>query len=86
MSDDTYRQVRGKVEIAGDDLGPQTLKNIAEPMRTWRVQLGGQSAAKAQSGSPAGQAPALALPDKALHRGTADRANQAARDAFKRAA
>jgi TolB-like protein/class 3 adenylate cyclase len=62
MSDDTYRQVRGKVEVACDDLGPQTLKNIAEPMRAWRVQFGGQNAAKAQPGSPAGQAPAL--PDK----------------------
>src|SRR5260370_4837686 len=43
MSDDTYRQIRGKVEIACDDLGPQTLKNIAEPMRAWRVQLGRQN-------------------------------------------
>ena len=64
MSDDTYRQIRGKVEIACDDLGPQTLKNIAEPVRAWRIQLGGQGAATAQPGSPAGQAPALALPDK----------------------
>ena len=64
MSDDAYRQIRGKVEIACDDLGPQTLKNIAEPMRAWRVQLGGQSAATAQPGSPAGQTPPLALPDK----------------------
>src|SRR6266851_7257831 len=64
ISDDTYRQVRGKVEIACDDLGPQTLKNIAEPVRAWRIQLGGQGAATAQPGSPAGQAPALALPDK----------------------
>jgi TolB-like protein/class 3 adenylate cyclase len=63
MSDDTHRQIRGKVEIACDDLGPQALKNIAEPMRAWRVQLGGQSAATAQPGSPTGQAPALALPD-----------------------
>ena len=63
ISDDAYRQIRGKVEIACDDLGPQTLKNIAEPMRAWRVQFGGQSAAKAQPGSPVGQAPALALPE-----------------------
>src|SRR5437867_4756484 len=42
VSDDAYRQVRGKIEIACDDLGPQTLKNIAEPMRVWRVRLGGQ--------------------------------------------
>ena len=64
MSDDAYRQVRGKVELACDDLGLQTLKNIAEPMRAWRVQLGGHGAAKARPVSPAGQAPVLALPDK----------------------
>src|SRR5229473_6091472 len=45
ISDDAYRQVRSKVDMACDDLGPQTLKNIAEPMRAWRVKLGGQSAA-----------------------------------------
>ena len=61
ISDDAYRQIRGKVEIACEDLGPQTLKNIAEPMRAWRAQL--QSVAKAQPGSPAGQGLALALPD-----------------------
>ena len=64
ISDDAYRQVRGKVEIACDDLGPQTLKNIAEPMRVWRTMLGGQSAAKVQPGSPANYTPALALPEK----------------------
>jgi len=64
MSDDAYRQVRGKVESTCDDLGLQTLKNIAEPMRAWRVQLGGHGAAKARPVSPAGQAPMLALPDK----------------------
>ena len=57
MSDDAYRQIRGKVEIACDDMGPQALKNIAEPMRAWRVQLAGQGAVKAQPGSHAGQAP-----------------------------
>ena len=40
ISDDAYRQVRGKVDLFYDDLGPQTLKNIAEPMRAWRVQVG----------------------------------------------
>ena len=42
ISDDAYRQVRGKVEIAFDDMGPQTLKNIAEPMQAWRVRLTAQ--------------------------------------------
>src|SRR6476659_1883874 len=61
ISDDAYRQIRGKVEIACEDLGPQSLKNIAEPMRAWQAQL--QSVAKAQPGSPAGQGLAPALPD-----------------------
>jgi TolB-like protein/class 3 adenylate cyclase/Tfp pilus assembly protein PilF len=64
ISDDTYRQIRGKVEIGWDDLGPQNLKNIAEPMRAWRVQLSGQGVAKIKPVSPASEAPALALPDK----------------------
>ena len=37
ISDDTYRQIRGKVDIACDDLGPQNLKNIADAMRVWRL-------------------------------------------------
>ncbi len=51
MSDDAYRQVRGKVEIGCDDMGPQHLKNIAEPMRAWRVRLTGQTPSAVQSGS-----------------------------------
>jgi TolB-like protein/class 3 adenylate cyclase len=64
LSDDAYRQIRGKVEITCDDLGLQSLKNIAEPMRVWRVKVGDQAAATAQASLPASQAPALALPDK----------------------
>lgn len=54
----------GKIEAACDDMGPQALKNIAEPMRAWRVKLGDQSATTAQPGMPASQASALALPEK----------------------
>jgi class 3 adenylate cyclase len=36
VSDDAHRQVRGKVESALEEMGPQTLKNIAEPMRLAR--------------------------------------------------
>jgi TolB-like protein/class 3 adenylate cyclase len=64
ISDDAYRQVRGKVEIACDDMGPQPLKNIAEPMRAWRVRLPGQTPSAAQSGSAVSQPQALPLPDK----------------------
>jgi TolB-like protein/class 3 adenylate cyclase/tetratricopeptide (TPR) repeat protein len=60
MSNDAYRQVRGKVDSVYDDMGPQLLKNIAEPMQAWRARLQGQSAAKAQPALAA----ALVLPDK----------------------
>src|SRR5258707_7618829 len=38
ISDDAYRQIRGKTEIAYDDMGQQSLKNISEPMRAWRAR------------------------------------------------
>jgi TolB-like protein/class 3 adenylate cyclase len=62
ISDDAHRQVRGKVESTLEDMGSQSLKNIAEPMRAWRVRIG-------PSSSPATKPPTetalpLALPDK----------------------
>src|SRR6266704_3067762 len=59
ISDDAYRQIRGKVEIACDDMGQQFLKNIAEPMRAWRVRLTGQTPSAVQSGSSVSQPRAL---------------------------
>jgi adenylate cyclase len=44
MSDDAYRQIRGKVDMTFEDMGSQTLKNIAEPMRVWRLRIGGEAA------------------------------------------
>jgi TolB-like protein/class 3 adenylate cyclase len=64
MSNDAYRQVRGKVEIVCDDMGPQSLKNIAEPIQAWRVRLTGQTPSVGQSGSAANEPQALPLPDK----------------------
>jgi TolB-like protein/class 3 adenylate cyclase len=64
MSNDAYRQIRGKVEIACDDMGQQSLKNIAHPMRAWRVRLTGQTALEVGSGSAVSQPRALPLPDK----------------------
>src|SRR6202166_2239443 len=43
MSDDAYRQIRGKVDMAFEDMGSQTLKNIAEPMRVWRMKISGEA-------------------------------------------
>ena len=39
ISDDVHRQVRGKVDLAFQDMGAQALRNIAEPMRVWRVGI-----------------------------------------------
>ena len=60
----THRHIRGKVEIACYDLGPQSLKNITEPMRAWRVLLAGQNDPIGRSGSAAVATQVLALPDK----------------------
>jgi DNA-binding NarL/FixJ family response regulator/class 3 adenylate cyclase len=63
ISDDAHRQIRGKIDIAFEDIGSQSLKNIAEPMRAWRVRITDEAASAIQSGSsPIGQA--LVLPDK----------------------
>src|ERR1700731_2940018 len=64
MSNDAYRQVRGKVEIVCDDMGPQLLKNIAEPMQAWRVRRTGQITSLAHSRSAVSQPQALALADR----------------------
>jgi adenylate cyclase len=64
ISDDAQRQVRGKVDVAFENMGSQTLKNITEPIRVWRVQLGRQSIAAALQVSSASLARVLVLPDK----------------------
>jgi len=45
ISDDAYRQVRGKIEAEFADIGEQSLKNIARPLRVYRI---GSSPAPAQ--------------------------------------
>ena len=66
MSDDAYRQVRGKIEMACDDMGPQALKNIAEPMRVWRVQMASAfvSAIPTHLSGASGHSELPSLPDK----------------------
>ena len=55
ISEEVYRQVRGKLALAFEDTGEQSLKNISRPVRTYRL-LTERSAAQAR--------PALSLPDK----------------------
>ena len=59
ISDDARRQIRGKVDITFEDLGSQSLKNIAEPMRVWRVPYGRAMATRLRVDDAA-----LTLPDK----------------------
>ncbi len=56
LSGDAYRQVRGKIQVGFVDLGDHDLKNVAEPVRIYRI-----------AGHEAAAVPAkalLALPDK----------------------
>ena len=64
ISDDAQRQIRGKVDTAFEDIGPQNLKNIAEPMRAWRLRMNTSGSAAAPIVRLVDRAHALALPDK----------------------
>jgi adenylate cyclase len=64
ISEDAQRQIRGKVDIAFEDLGPQNLKNIAEPIRAWRLRINASASAAASIKPPVETIQALALPDK----------------------
>jgi adenylate cyclase len=64
LSDDAHRQVRGKVDIAFDDIGEQALKNIAEPMRAWHVSFVDGDSPEVRAALAAPLSKALALPDK----------------------
>jgi adenylate cyclase len=40
ISEDAYRQVKGRLDLAVSDLGPTQLKNIAEPIRVYSLEVG----------------------------------------------
>ena len=66
LSDDAFRQVRGKTSFVFEDIGERALKNIEPPVRLYAVR----SSADAQPEPPAGSGkasslpPALPLPNK----------------------
>jgi TolB-like protein/class 3 adenylate cyclase/tetratricopeptide (TPR) repeat protein len=64
ISDDAQRQVRGKVDFDFEDMGPQNLKNIVEPMRAWRLSMNASGSTAASIELPVENTQALALPDK----------------------
>src|SRR6202522_2990500 len=40
LSEDAYRQVKARLDLAVADLGPTQLKNIAEPIRVYALEIG----------------------------------------------
>ena len=39
LSDDAYRQARGRLDVAFEDMGEHAVKNIPDPIRVFRVEL-----------------------------------------------
>jgi TolB-like protein len=64
ISDDAHKQVRGKVDFACEDMGLQTLKNIAEPVHVWRMRFGSDETSALSTNTSAGPAEVLILPDR----------------------
>jgi adenylate cyclase len=62
ISGAAHDQVRDKLDVAFEDMGEQALKNIARPVRVYRVAKGNQGVG-ATTSVPA-ERTALALPDK----------------------
>jgi TolB-like protein/class 3 adenylate cyclase/Flp pilus assembly protein TadD len=52
LSEDAYRQVKGRLDLAVTDLGQTQLKNIADPIRVYSLQVGVPAGAK--PAAPAG--------------------------------
>jgi adenylate cyclase len=46
LSEDAYRQVKGRLDLAVSDLGQIQLKNIAEPIRVYSLRVGIRAQAK----------------------------------------
>jgi adenylate cyclase len=57
LSEDAYRQVKGRLDLAVIDLGPTQLKNIAEPIRVYSLEIGKPVQAKLTKAAKAAEAP-----------------------------
>jgi adenylate cyclase len=67
LSEDAYRHVKSRLDLAVSDLGPTKLKNIAEPIRAYLLEVGVATAAKhvpQESATPEKPSTRLAPPDK----------------------
>jgi adenylate cyclase len=65
LSEDAYRQVKARLDFEVSDLGNTHLKNIAEPIRIYSLQVGAAAKQKpAPQAEPVPPGPASPLPDK----------------------
>ncbi|KAB2850620.1 MAG: adenylate/guanylate cyclase domain-containing protein [Hyphomicrobiaceae bacterium] len=64
LSEDAYRQVRSRLDLAISDLGETRLKNIAEPMRIYSLHVGPAARPLPRSPVAARHLAGPALPDK----------------------
>ena len=72
LSEDAYRQVKSRLELRVSDLGPTQLKNIAEPVRVYSLQVGqpAQAMTAPQSNATATASAAPAPKARAFGRGS----------------
>jgi TolB-like protein len=52
LSEDAFRQVKGRLDLAVRDLGPTRLKNIAEPIQVYSLDVSAPAEAKLPAGPP----------------------------------
>lgn len=68
LSEDAYRQVKARLDLAVSDLGATQLKNIADPIRVYSLEVGITARAKpamqSSSAAPESGSGPLMLPDK----------------------
>jgi adenylate cyclase len=64
VSDDAYRQIRGKIDAPFEDIGQQALKNIAEPMSAWKVRTSGEVTPHVRLAASQVKTRDLTLPEK----------------------
>jgi TolB-like protein/class 3 adenylate cyclase len=64
ISEDAFRQVRGKIDAEFDDVGEQQLKKITRPVWVFAVRVGPRASGPHAGGTPAVQPTPLPLPDK----------------------
>jgi TolB-like protein len=61
LSEDAYRQVKGRLDLAVTDLGPTQLKNIAEPIRAYSLEVGKPAQVRPAPASEKSAAPRLSM-------------------------